>query len=116
MSLWIYLIVLGIILAIVTQKYTTRETQITTFKVFFIVAVFLIGLQIDLSLWGLFWGRASSGWNWKNITNYIWLGILAIVLIFMGKKLLETETLGYFGTLLLAFGTGSVLNTILQVI
>lgn len=88
------------------------------FKIYVILGAFLIGIRINVSLFELYWSETygAGSLSWRNLVNYGYLTLLSILFLFASKKLLKTESLGYGGTLIIAFGLGVITNSLISVI
>lgn len=81
------------------------------------IVIFLVGMTVNISLTGLFLTSASeSGFSWYRILDYLFIGVLLVLIIYMGRKLIQQKYLGDIGYLLISFSTGVLVRTFLEVL
>lgn len=117
MSFWIVFLIAGGVLYYTSNRrglpLTAKKGIMMTYVT---VAAFLVGFAVDISLTALFFSEASSSFSWKRILDFIYLGVLAVVVVYLGKNLINRGYLGDVGYLLLAFSTGVICRSIVGVL
>ncbi len=81
-----------------------------------IVGSFFVGLSVNISLSHLAYSQAASSFEWRRILEFVYIAFLSLIVVYGGKRLLESDYMGEVGYIVLAFGIGTVLRTVIEVI
>jgi len=114
-TFWIIYIIAGISIWFLIERKVGRSSK-EFFKFYTLIGAFALGYNFDVSLSTIVFKRGTKGFSWKNIIDYIYLGLMAVMTVILGKKLMKKPSMSFIGSLFISFVLGSLIRSMVTVI